>query len=763
MAMGFSARLRAFPFCRTASWLPERIRLGASALVLFAFCQSATAATVPGAIPGSHQVSPGGAFTYTVPISVPPGVAGIEPKLSLVYSSQGGNGVAGVGWSLAGSSAIARCGHSIVQDGANRGIQFDVSDRYCLDGQRLVAINGAYGAVGTEYRTESESYTRVVSVGGTAGNPQFFKAWTKDGRLLEYGNTTDSRFETQAGTAVIGWAVNKLRDTPGNYMAFTYTEDNANGENRLERIDYTGNTTANTNPNNSVRFTYESRLDANGMYVGAQPFRPVQRLAKIESFVGNMQVRDYRLTYASQASANDASRVVEIESCAGSGDCLRKTALEWDVANQANSIVMTKWAIPYPGTPVAVADVNGDGLGDVLLDSGRVCYSNGNGFSGCVAVNVGSPENCAGDNSCSSMSPAVGDLNGDGRADFIGLGPYSYFGYPGYGGSNVNNVQLSTGSGFVMAKWAIPYPGTPVAVADVNGDGLGDVLLDSGRICYSNGNGFSGCAAVNVASPGNCGDNICSVPPTVGDLNGDGRADFIGVGGGNNVQLSNVVQPDSVRSIETSLGSVTGVTYKPLTDASVYTKDGNAVYPYVDVQAPLYVVSSVSVSDGAGGSHVTDYTYAGAKSHRRGGGFLGFRQVAARDAQSGLRSVTTYRQDYPYHGQPLGTQTLTGGGTLISQTLITYTDQLLDTGKSPVWHRSLPTRTVESSFELTGSLISTVTTDTAYDAWANPTAIVVDAGGGYSKTTTHTYDNLVDPDRWFLGRLRRSTVTSVTP
>lgn len=216
-------------------------------------------------------------------------------------------------------------------------------------------------------------------------------------------------------------------------------------------------------------------------------------------------------------------------------------------------------------------------------------------------------------------------------------------------------------------------------------------------------------------------------------------------------------------TITNGLSATTTVSYKPLTDASVYTKDGNAVYPYMDVQAPLYVVSSVSVSDGVGGSHVTDYTYAGAKSHQRGGGFLGFRQVVARDAQSGLRNVTAYRQDYPYQGQPLSTRTLTGGGILVSRTLITYTDQLLDTGKSPVWHRSLPTRTVESSYELTGGLISTVTTDTAYDAWANPTAIVVDSGGGYSKTTTNTYDNIIDPDRWFLGRLRRSTVTSVTP
>ncbi len=616
-----------------------------------------------------------------------------------------------------------------------------------------------------------------MSVGGGVGNPQYFKAWTKDGHILEYGNTANSRLETQAGTAVISWAVSRLSDTLGNHMTFTYTEDNANGESRLERIDYTGNTAANTAPNNSVRLTYESRLDAEGSYIGAQHFKTPQRLAKIESFAGNALVRDYRLTYASQASANDASRVVEIESCAGSGDCLRKTTLQWDVANQANGIAMTNWLYAQSGQyePFAIADMNGDGRGDLIVSMGnayKVLYSTGAGFGAPVSLGAVKEEWYGDSGAVWPPHPVVGDLNGDGRADLLIKTSWGY--------SN-KNVLLSTGSGYVEANW--PHAQyEPFAIADMNGDGRGDLIARTNPagsnnpyqyyvVFYSTGAGFSGPVSLGAAAPEPYGETGRWPSPAVGDLNEDGRADLLiktswmdwTLGATNNTLLSNPLQPDSVRSIETGLGAVTTVSYKPLTDASVYSKDSGAVYPYMDVQAPLYVVSSVSVSDGLGGSHVTDYTYAGAKSHQRGGGFLGFRQVVARDAQSGLRNVTAYRQDYPYQGQPLSTRTLTGGGILVSRTLITYTDQLLDTGKSPVWHRSLPTRTVETSYELTGGLISTVTTDTAYDAWANPTAIVVDSGGGYGKTTTHTYDNIIDPDRWFLGRLRRSTVTSVTP
>jgi hypothetical protein len=221
--------------------------------------------------------------------------------------------------------------------------------------------------------------------------------------------------------------------------------------------------------------------------------------------------------------------------------------------------------------------------------------------------------------------------------------------------------------------------------------------------------------------------------------------------------------PNLVKSFTSGLGVITAITYKPLTDSSVYAKDTTAVYPYVDIQAPLYVASSVSVSNGTGGNSVTNYTYAGAKSRHQGGGFLGFRQVTAHDPQAHIRTTTTYRQDYPYHGQPLTSHKHTDAGVLLGQNLITYTDQLIDPSKSPVWRQSLPTRTVESSFELDGSPISSVTTDTQYDSYGNPTTIVVNSGGGYSKTTTNLYDNIVDPDRWFLGRLRRSTVNSVTP
>ena len=243
----------------------------------------AYAATAVGATPGSFKVSETGAATYSIPLTVPPGTAGMTPTLSLNYNSQGGNGPLGVGWSLGGLSAISRCPATIVQDGFKGGINYDGNDRYCLDGQRLVAVSGAYGADGTEYRTETEGYTRVVSYGWAGNGPASFKAWTKSGQIVEYGNTEDSRIEAQGKPTVRLWNANKISDTKGNYIAMSYSEDNANGEAYVSRIDYTGNDAAGVAPYASVQFGYEVRSDSSIGYEVGSVIKNTKRMRNLQN------------------------------------------------------------------------------------------------------------------------------------------------------------------------------------------------------------------------------------------------------------------------------------------------------------------------------------------------------------------------------------------------------------------------------------------------------------------------------------------------
>lgn len=93
-----------------------------------------------GTLPGELGVSNGGAATYSIPLVVPPGSAGLQPSLSLNYSGSTQNGLLGVGWSIGGLSSITRCAKTIAQDGVNDRVSFTTSDRLCLDGQRLVLV-----------------------------------------------------------------------------------------------------------------------------------------------------------------------------------------------------------------------------------------------------------------------------------------------------------------------------------------------------------------------------------------------------------------------------------------------------------------------------------------------------------------------------------------------------------------------------------------------------------------------------------------------
>ena len=136
---------------------------------------SALAQTAPsdpaGATAGTFGVTPSGAASYAIPIAAPPGTTGVQPKLTLQFSSAAGNGPAGVGLSVGGLSFITRCGRSRYLDGFTKAVSYDADDRFCLNGERLVPVSGLYGENGTEYRTSMEEFSRIISYVSTGPGP----------------------------------------------------------------------------------------------------------------------------------------------------------------------------------------------------------------------------------------------------------------------------------------------------------------------------------------------------------------------------------------------------------------------------------------------------------------------------------------------------------------------------------------------------------------------------------------------------------------
>ncbi|MGB9746358.1 MAG: SpvB/TcaC N-terminal domain-containing protein, partial [Bacteroidales bacterium] len=130
-----------------------------------------------GATNGQWDVTTGGIFSYAIPVFVPPGTAGMAPQLSIVYTSSLYNGLLGMGWDISGLSAIVRVPQDFYHDGKTEGITLTNSDRFSIDGNRLLAV-GQNGGNGTQYFTENESFLSIYSYGVAGNGPQCFKVIT---------------------------------------------------------------------------------------------------------------------------------------------------------------------------------------------------------------------------------------------------------------------------------------------------------------------------------------------------------------------------------------------------------------------------------------------------------------------------------------------------------------------------------------------------------------------------------------------------------
>ncbi|NOU23906.1 MAG: hypothetical protein HOO90_00010, partial [Methylotenera sp.] len=478
-------------------------------LMLMTLTMTANAAT-PFTTNGNFSIGSDGSANYSIPIQVPPGTAGMAPTLSLNYNSNGGNGILGMGWGLDGLSQISRCPKTIIQDGAVGGVNYDATDKICIDGQRLISTGGTYAGLGTtEYRTESANFAKIISYTTTVANgPDYFKVWTKAGQVIEYGNTADSRIEAAAKTVVRSWGVNKISDTKGNYITVTYVEDNPNGEAYVSRVDYTGNASATPAlaPYASVQFSYEARPDPSTGYHAGSVMKSTKRMTNIKTYMNTTLVKDYRLTYE-QGTATQRSRLKTLTECDGNTTtptCLQAVGLGWQTDSQigvsksdgySNSLTDTYFSGSTGDMGTQMIDINGDGLVDIVqlylslngaygnVPQRRVFLNNGNTF-----VKSDSYSNSLTDTYFSGSTGDMGtqmiDINGDGLVDIVQLflSPVGW-----YAGVPQRRVYLNTGSSFIKSdSYTNSLPDTYITggsgtnmgtqLMDVNGDGLADIV-----------------------------------------------------------------------------------------------------------------------------------------------------------------------------------------------------------------------------------------------------------------------------------------------
>jgi len=772
------------------------------------------AVTAAGRTPGTFAVSSSGSATYTVPLWTPPGVHGIQPHLALVYNSHQPDGYLGPGgWTLPGLSSISRCNGTWAQDGVPTAVTLTTADRYCIDGQRLrITSSGGlsgYGTAGSTYQTEIANFSNVTASSTTTGNgPAYFTVRGKDGLYYEYGNPTDAQGQATYAQALAsgsstpyGWALDKVSDRAGNSMVIHYVV--TNGTLLPSTIQYTYSTGNSGNTGYKVSFTYGSRLTGSTItYLGGASVQQPNVLDTITVSSSGTTVRVYNLSYTA-SSTTQRGTLTSIQECAGSAgtDCLPLTQIGYQggAVGVANPTTSTGVSASNPATLTYAVDVDGDGRTDLVYAtvSGStnhwwVAFATGSGFGTPVdtgiVVSTSTPvlvDDFLGNGKVDLLAPlsntwqlyqwnsgtrtftpttagasyssldfyATADVNGDGVPDLVwtdGANVYTQLNTTPSGGSPLfsSNAILgwtitNTYSAYITSiKGNHSYPNSSVQKMDFNGDGRDDIaipitsggvvlLISQGSasaptftnagyswagsvvpvnwnndpctdvyswyqaavwISACNGAGGSGVSVGTAFTAGATGAALdwdgdgqmdllvyngtswtaylsagggapkSTLTPTltagaqtvVLDADGDGLNDLVSVAASSGaltygLHNSAGTAPDLANSFTDGWGINYSPSYVSIAQGSYVSEAVNG-YPDPDWIVPMPVVSAVTSSDGSGGTYSQSFVYYYRRMNLQGRGFDGFYGKRTYDSRNQTYEYNDYQQVFPYTG-----------------------------------------------------------------------------------------------------------------
>ena len=434
-----------------------------------------------GSTPYTFKVNANGSSAFTIPLSLPQGQAGMTPELSIIYNSLAGEGILGYGMNLSCISSITRNGKRSFYDGSNSAVSF-TNAIFELDGIRLIK-NGS----SNNYLKEIDDFSRITLHNGTTGNPQYFVVQQKNGGRLYYGdyNGTNAFQKSSSNTAYIAWYLAAQEDVHGNYISYQYEQDLTNGDVWLTSITYTLHASHNFAHENKILLNYQRYVDAQSGYISGCQVKRDKILREITVKTDATVMRRYTFDYLKPTDeyTNQYPRLYTItEYGEGGTEALNPMRIEWgDTGKRLFNASYTY----SQNSEFVQGDFNGDGCMDLLTiydlstenkSAGAprdylvvYRYGNPNGFSNELTMATFS-------NQYKPLKAVAGDFNGDGLDDlfFSTSSGYEYW----QASLSNNNVPNFTKQSY---KPSVSTVGTPniVAMADVNGDGKDELVIDN--------------------------------------------------------------------------------------------------------------------------------------------------------------------------------------------------------------------------------------------------------------------------------------------
>jgi hypothetical protein len=226
-------------------------------------------------------------------------------------------------------------------------------------------------------------------------------------------------------------------------------------------------------------------------------------------------------TVQTQSNGNIVMAVVNISENfpAANGQNLVVATISATTAQPISQVTYPLVSTAYITTSLAVADMNGDGINDIVVTS----LPGDTGTSGEVSVLLGNSDGTfqAAKNTPTNVAATnvtVDDMNRDGKLDLVltGVAAPGIAVLPGHGdGTFGSEIDGPTGAGGIAA-----------VAADLNGDGKKDVATSSGQILLGNGDGTlrllpGTLPTVGPTVGGRAGQGIA-----VADFNKDGKLDL---------------------------------------------------------------------------------------------------------------------------------------------------------------------------------------------------------------------------------------------